>query len=97
MTEAAESNVIDIKPTVAPELEEKVKALHALAMTHHYLGTASFKVPAFGHIIECLNFLSALHSKLLTDALAHPDADKVEKLVEMKKEREEKGKADVKA
>lgn len=83
----SDDNVTPIKPTVDPELEGKVRALAALAATHHHLGRAHHPLAVAAQVQECLEFLTILHSQLLEEALVHPDADKVEQLIEVKKQR----------
>ncbi len=91
----AEATVTPIVPIVDPVLTDKVKALHALATTHHILNNGSYKFSLMMNIDSCLAFLENLHKQLLEEALAHVDADKVPQLVEMKKTKvgDENGKA----
>lgn len=80
-----EENVVEMKPEVAKELQDKVQALHSLAAVHHLLNQGRFQGSVAGDVVRACDFISILHQSLLKEALEHPDADKVEKLAEMKK------------
>lgn len=90
MTDAvATENVVHIHSNVDKALLDKVKALHALATTHQLFNVGYFPTSVFNDVMQAKEFVATLHGQALTEALAHPDADKIAKLVEIKKQRGE--------
>jgi len=62
------------------DLLDKVGALKALATVHQLLISGLFQVKHHEIISESMAFISNLHGQLITEAQAHPDADKVPEL-----------------
>lgn len=90
MTDAnAQENVVDLHSNVDKELLAQVNALYALAKTHQLLLIGNFQSSVFNDVIQAKEFIAILHSQALEKALAHPDSDKIAKLVELKKQRGE--------
>lgn len=87
-------NVVDLHSNVAKDLLEKVQALYALSKTSHILQNGSYRLSLVDEVHQAINFIGVMHKGLLDEALAHPDCDKVAKLVEVKKLRDAEGKSD---
>ena len=67
--------------TIVPQdLLDKVGALKALATVHSLLISGLFQVKHHEIINESVKFVSSLHSQVMAEAQAHPDADKVPEL-----------------
>lgn len=93
MSDALET--VSNNPAIDPALQDKVKALHALAQTHYILDNGTYRYQLMQNLGSCLTFLQTLHAQLLEEALAHPDSDQFEQLRDIKKQKsEEKTKAE---
>lgn len=90
MTDASTDNVVGLHSNVAKDLLDQVNALYALAKTHQLLSIGMFQASVFSEVEQAREFISILHSEALDKALLHPDADKIAKLVELKKQRGER-------
>lgn len=91
MTDANTSeNVVDLHSNVDKELLDQVNALYALAKTHQLLLIGNFQSSVFNDVAQAQLFIATLHGNALEKALAHPDSDKIAKLVELKKQRGER-------
>lgn len=80
----------ETQPQVAQDLLDKVQAIKALVTAHSLLGVGLFQVCNHKQVEESLNFLMALHSQVMQEALAHPDADKIQELVDYKNQNQPK-------
>lgn len=80
-------NVVDIHSNVDKELLDLTNALYALAKTHQLLKIGLYQSSVMNDVIQAQEFVAILHGQTLDRALAHPDSDKIAKLVELKKQR----------
>lgn len=89
MTDAEPDNVVDIHQNVAKDLLDKMRALYALAKTSQILQNGSYRLSLVDDVHQAIAFIGVMHKSLLDEALTHPDSDKIPKLVEVKKIRDE--------
>jgi hypothetical protein len=71
----------DNAPTIAKDLQDKVKSLKALISIHDLLSTSKHEGFKSKRLEEAFAFITALHTQLLEDVKTHPDADKVPGLI----------------
>ena len=74
--------------TISQDLQDKLNAIEALVQTHTLLGLGTFQYRNHQALKSSLHFLESLHKQVMEEALAHPDADKVQSLVEYKAQQE---------
>lgn len=79
----------------AKDLLDKVQATKALVTAHSLLGVGMFQHRHSEALKQSIDFLQALHSQLLEECLAHPDADLIQELVDYKQEAEKQAKTKV--
>lgn len=82
MTEVA-TPVVPAEETpssIDPKLLEQIEALKALSTTHGLLHRGHFQYVDVELLPHSILFIKALHENLLKEALANPDASKVEEL-----------------
>lgn len=72
--------------TVSQDLQDKLKATKALVTAHSLLGVGMFQHRHTEQLNQSLQFLAELHKQILEECLFHPDADKVQELVDYKAE-----------
>lgn len=69
---------------VSPDLVQKVQALRGLATTHNVLDKGFFPRSLNGAVDMSVEFIRALYENLKSECLAHPDADRIPELVQLK-------------
>lgn len=65
---------------IPQDLQDKISALRAIALTHKLLNTGTFTLAAHEGIKQSIAFLTALHEQLIVEAQNHPSADLVPEL-----------------
>lgn len=73
-------------PEIAKEMQEFYAALKAIATAHNLLDRGLYKHTEQQAVIDSMVFLRSLHDQVKTQALAHPDADKIPEIADMKKQ-----------
>ena len=71
-------------PAIDPSLLQSVGALRGIAIAHNLLDTGLFPHSKAESIRMSMDFLRKMHEELKKSALAHPDADKVPELQDLK-------------
>lgn len=71
-------------PQVDPALLNTVGALRGITIAHNLLDNGFFNHKDTEAVRSSMKFLRNLHQELAATALAHPDADKVAELADLK-------------
>lgn len=71
---------------VSQDLLDKVQATKAIVTAHSLLGVGMFQHRHSEALKQSLDFLTALHKQILDECIVHPDADKVQELVDYRAE-----------
>ena len=79
-------NVEQTQPAteVSQDLQDKLSAIKALVTVHSLLGAGMFQVRNAKTVEDSIQFITALHQQVMEEALNHPDADKVQELIDYK-------------
>lgn len=80
-TELKLAEPVEKPQEIAQELQDCLGAIQALIQVNDLLIRAPFPIGYGQAIKESCEFIKGLHGQMLTQALAHPDADKVPSLV----------------
>lgn len=67
---------------ISSELQNQINSIRAIAQTHNLLNKGMFPVGFSQAINQSLDFLQALHTQSVKQALEHPQASLVPELVE---------------
>jgi hypothetical protein len=68
--------------SVPKDLQDKVNSLKVLISIHDLLSTSKHEGFKSKRLEEAFSFISALHTQLLEDVKAHPEANKIPGLIE---------------
>lgn len=72
------------QPQVDPALLSNIGAMRALVQTHNLLDRGHFNHREAEAVRASMEFIKTLYEQVKTEALSHPDSDKVKELVELK-------------
>lgn len=65
---------------IPQDLQDKIAALKAIALTHKLLNSGSFPVAAHDGIKSANAFLTSLHEQLMAEAQNHPSSSLIPEL-----------------
>lgn len=82
--QAVQAGPAPTTPAIDPSLLQSVGALRGIAIAHNLLDSGLYPHAKAEQVRMSLDFLRKMHEELRKSALAHPDADKVPELVDLK-------------
>lgn len=88
MTKKQKATIVaESQPTIPQDLQEKISALRAIALTHKLLNSGAFPVSAHDGVKLSIEFLTALHTQMMEEASKHPSSSLIPELSQNKEDK----------